>query len=214
MKKKILVLLFFILQLSCFHNVVTLADSPKNYLKGKFYNSVQNHFLIATEKMEDSRFKKTVIVILESDEKGAWGLTINKPLGSLPLNLLIDTSLDSEKKESEEFYKVKIPVFWGGPVDKNKIFILHSNEYKNDSTTNFGKISLSNNYQVLYDIVKHKGPKKRLVIVGYSGWGDGQLEGEMERDRWILSDIDIDIIFKEKSKSKWEQAYKKSFIKI
>ena len=50
--------------------------------------------------------------------------------------------------------------------------------------------------------------------MGYSGWGDGQLEGEMERDRWILSDIDIDIIFKEKSKSKWEQAYKKSFIKI
>ena len=123
-------------------------------------------------------------------------------------------SLDREKKESEEFYKVKIPVFWGGPVDKNKIFILHSNEYKNDSTTNFGKISLSNNYQVLYDIVKNKGPKKSLVIVGYSGWGDGQLEGEMERDRWILSDIDIDIIFKEKSKSKWEQAYKKSFIKI
>jgi len=214
MKKKILVLLFFILQLSCFHNVITLADGPKNYLKGKFYNSVQNHFLIATEKMEDRRFKKTVIVILESDEKGAWGLAVNKPLGFLPLNLLIDTSLDSEKKESEEFYEAKIPVFWGGPVDKNKIFILHSNEYKNDSTTNFGKISLSNNYQVLYDIIKNKGPKKSLVIVGYSGWGDGQLEGEMERDRWILSDIDIDIIFKEKSKSKWEQAYKKSFIKI
>jgi len=53
-----------------------------------------------------------------------------------------------------------------------------------------------------------------LVIFGYSGWGGGQLEGEMERDHWILSDIDLEIIFNKESNTKWNKAYKKSFIKI
>jgi len=53
-----------------------------------------------------------------------------------------------------------------------------------------------------------------LVILGYSGWGSGQLEGEMERDHWILSDIDLDITFDQESNTKWSKAYKNSFIKI
>ena len=66
----------------------------------------------------------------------------------------------------------------------------------------------------MFDIAKNQGPKKSLVILGYSGWGKGQLEGEMERDHWILSDIDLDITFDEESKKKWDKAIKKSFIKI
>jgi len=53
-----------------------------------------------------------------------------------------------------------------------------------------------------------------LVIFGYSGWGSGQLEGEMERDHWILSDIDLDITFDKDSNTKWNKAFKNSFIKI
>ena len=53
-----------------------------------------------------------------------------------------------------------------------------------------------------------------LIIFGYSGWGRGQLEGEMERDHWILSDIDLNITFDEESNTKWDKAYKNSFIKI
>ena len=83
MNKRILLLLVFILQISLFHNTLALAESPKNYLKGKFYSSVKDHFLIATEKMKDNRFEKTVIVMLESDENGAWGLVINKRSGIL-----------------------------------------------------------------------------------------------------------------------------------
>ena len=66
----------------------------------------------------------------------------------------------------------------------------------------------------MLDIAKNQGPKKSLVILGYSGWGKGQLEGEMERDHWILSDIDLDITFDEESKTKWNKATKNSFIKI
>ena len=213
MKKRILLLLVFVTQISLFHNIFALAESPQNYLKGKFYSSVKDHFLIATEKMRDNRFEKTVIAMLENDKDGAWGLVINKPIGLLPIALLIDPSLNTSE-EREELYKVNIPVFWGGPVETKKIFVLHSNEYQSDSTNNYGSISISHDYNILFDIAKNKGPKKSLVILGYSGWGSGQLEGEMERDSWILSDIDLNIIFDKKSDTKWDKAYKNSFIKI
>jgi len=213
MKKKILLLLVLILQISLFHYIFALAESPKNYLKGKFYSSVKDHFLIATEKMKDDRFEKTVIIMLESDENGAWGIVLNRRLGTVPIALLIDPSLNTSE-EREKLYKVNVPVFWGGPVDVKEIFILHSIEYQSDTTKNYGNISISKDYNILFDIAENKGPKKSLVVFGYSGWGSGQLEGEMERDHWILSDIDLNIIFDEESNTKWNKAYKNSFIKI
>ena len=213
MRKKILLLFVFVVQISLFYSILANAESPKNYLKGKFYSSVKNHFLIATEKMKDSRFEKTVIVMLESSKEGAWGLVINKRLGTMPIALLIDPSLNTSE-EREKLYKINIPVFWGGPVDVKEIFILHSSEYQSNSTKKFGNISISQDYDILFDIAKNRGPKKSLVILGYSGWGSGQLEGEMERDSWILSDIDLNIMFDKKSDTKWDKAYKKSFIKI
>ena len=208
-----IILLFFIITIALFNNVIGLAEGPKNYLKGKFYSSVKNQFLIATEKMTDSRFSKTVIVMLESDENGAWGLAINKRLGTMPIALLIDPSLNTSE-EREELFKINIPIFWGGPVDPKEIFILHSDEYKSQSTIKYENISISQDYKILFDIAKNEGPKKSLVILGYSGWGEGQLEGEMERDHWILSDIDLDITFDEETEKKWHKAIKESFIKI
>ena len=213
MKKKILLLLFFIFQISLFHYIFALAESPKNYLKGKFYSSVKDHFLIATEKMKDDRFEKTVIIMLESDKNGAWGLVVNRRLGTMPIALLIDPSLNTSE-EREKLYKINIPIFWGGPVDVKQVFILHTAEYQSDTTKNYGNISITQDYNILFDIAENKGPKKSLVIFGYSGWGSGQLEGEMERDHWILSDIDLNIIFDEESNTKWNKAYKNSYIKI
>ena len=213
MKKKILLLLFFIFQISLFHYIFALAESPKNYLKGKFYSSVKDHFLIATEKMKDDRFEKTVIIMLESDKNGAWGIVVNRRLGTMPIALLIDPSLNTSE-EREKLYKINIPIFWGGPVDVKQVFILHTAEYQSDTTKNYGNISITQDYNILFDIAENKGPEKSLIIFGYSGWGSGQLEGEMERDHWILSDIDLNIIFDEQSNTKWNKAYKKSFIKI
>ena len=211
--KRILLLLIFTITISLLNNYSTLAEGPKNYLKGKFYQSVKDHFLIATEKMNDNRFRKTVIVMFESDKEGAWGLVINKRIGTMPIALLIDPSLNTSK-DREKLYKINVPVFWGGPVDVKEIFILHSSEYKSDTTANFGNISISQDYNILLDIAENKGPEKSLIILGYSGWGGGQLEGEMERDHWILSDIDLEIMFDEDSNTKWDKAYKNSFIKL
>jgi putative transcriptional regulator len=151
--------------------------------------------------------------MLENDEDGAWGLVINKPMGSIPLAMLIDPSL-STSEEREKLYEKNILIFWGGPVEVKKIFVLHSSEYQSESTKNYGGISISQDYNILFDIAEDRGPEKSLVILGYSGWGSGQLEGEMERDHWILSDLDPDIIFEKESINKWPKAYENSFIRL
>tara|TARA_B100001123_G_C15201897_1_gene983734 strand:- start:455 stop:1096 length:642 start_codon:yes stop_codon:yes gene_type:complete len=213
MKKRILLLSISIIIISLFNNDITSAEGPKNYLKGKFYSTVKNHFLIATEKMRDDRFSKTVIIMLENDKNSSWGLVINKRIGIMPLAMLIDPSLNNSK-EREELFKINIPIFWGGPVDTKEIFILHSTEYKSKSTKKYGNVSISQDYDILIDIADNKGPEKSLVILGYAGWGGGQLEGEMERDHWILSEIDLNIMFDNDYKKKWNKAFKNSFIKI
>ena len=77
------ILLFLITAILLFYNTSTLSEGPKNYLKGKYFESVKDNFLIATEKMTDNRFSKTVIVMLENNEEGAWGLVVNKFLGEI-----------------------------------------------------------------------------------------------------------------------------------
>ena len=210
--KKFLWILVLGLSLNLYISVQAL-DSPKNYLKGKFYSSIKDYFLVATEKMLDPRFKNTVIIMLDNDEGGAWGLVVNKPLGSIPLGSLIYKSEDTTIKK-KEIYNVKIPIFWGGPVNKNKILILHSQEYQNETTINYKNISISSDYKILFEIADKKGPKKSLVILGISSWAGGQLEGEMEREGWALSEINVDLIFEIDNAKKWLNAINNSFIRI
>ena len=151
--------------------------------------------------------------MLDNDEDGSWGLVINKPLGLVPLRLLMNNSKNIDDKK-KELYEVDIPIFWGGPVEEKKIFILHSEEYKSETTTNYKGISVNSDHKILFDIAQNEGPKKSLVILGYSGWGDGQLEGEMAVDHWILSELDPQIIFEKQSTNKWSRAYKNRFIPL
>ncbi len=191
----------------------TIAKEPKNYLKGKFYESVENNFLVATERMPDERFKEAVILMLSSSKEGAWGLAVNKQIGSVPLKVLIDTP-ENIKDEEKDLYEKFIPIFWGGPVDEKQIFVLHSDEYKSKSTKKYSGFSITRDAEIFFDIAKKKGPKKSLIILGYSGWGDGQLEGEIEMDHWILSKIEIDIMFEEELIKRWIKATKNSFIRL
>ena len=196
-----------------FYLPIKATDSPKNYFKGKFYDSVKNYFLVASKTMRDPRFKNTVIIMLDNDETGAWGLVVNKPLASVPLGSLIHKSRNTTVKE-KELYNVKIPVYWGGPVNENKILILHSQEYKNETTKNFKNLSISSDYKILFEIADKKGPEKSLVIIGISSWGTGQLEGEMEIGGWVLSEINTDLIFEMDNAKKWLNVINSSFIRL
>ena len=209
-KKKISLYVFLILLFNFYVSVQAL-DSPKNYLKGKFYSSVKNNFLVATGKMRDPRFANTVIVMLKNDESGSFGLVINKPLGFIPLGSLINKVEDQSSKQNE-LYNVKVPIYWGGPVEENIILVLHSKEYQVENTKKYKDISVSSGYKILLEIADEKGPKKSLILIGHSGWGSGQLEGEMEGEGWILSEINTDLIFETDNTNKWLKAINNSFI--
>jgi len=214
-KIKMKIVLKFIL-LFCFinlNNPIKAADYPMKYYKGKFYESVKDNFLVATNYMKDPRFKETVIVMFESDEDGAWGLVVNKPIGSVFVKDLVDLPKNL-KKLNKEIVNKKIPIFWGGPVDENRIFVLHSQEYESKTTIKYNKLSLSSDYETLLKIAENKGPKNNLIIIGISSWGPGQLEGEIERDGWILSEIKKEVIFEIENNEKWKNAFKKGYLKL
>ena len=96
----------------------------------------------------------------------------------------------------------------------NKILILHSQEYKNETTKKFKNLSISSDYKILFEIADKKGPKKSLVILGISSWGPGQLEGEMEVETWVLSEINADLIFEMNNAKKWLNAINSSFMSL
>ena len=205
--------IFFLILFFNFYLPTNAGPWPKNYLKGKFYDSVKGFFLVANKTMRDPRFKNTVIIMLDNDEAGAWGLAVNKPLASVPLGSLIHKSRNTTAKE-QKLFNIKIPIYWGGPVNENKILILHSQEYKNATTKNFKNLSISSDYKILFEIADKKGPKKSLVILGISSWGPGQLEGEMEIDEWVLSEINTDLIFEMDNSKKWLNAINSSFMNL
>ena len=186
---------------------------PKNYFKGKHYDSVKDFFLIATEKIRDSRFEKTVILMLEHDKKGALGIVINKPMGTISLGTLI-SKVEDETINKKQLYDVKIPIYWGGPVDDHKILILHSKDYKNETTKEYINLSTSNDLSTLVKIAEKKGPKKSLVILGLAAWNTGQLDGEIELERWTLSESSMDLIFEIEDNTKWLKAINNSFIRL
>ena len=186
---------------------------PKNYFKGKHYDSVKDFFLIATEKIRDSRFEKTVILMLEHNKKGALGIVINKPMGTISLGSLI-SQVEDKSINKKQLYDVKIPIYWGGPVDDHKILILHSKDYKNESTKEYNNLSTSDDLATLVEIAEKKGPKKSLIVLGLAAWNIGQLDGEIELERWTLSEIDEDLIFDMENKKKWLKAINNSFIRL
>ena len=216
--KKLLVIFFVVVVTNISFSAKSIDlpkhyNFPKNYFKGKHYDSVKDFFLIATEKIKDSRFEKTVILMLDHDKKGALGIVINKPLGKITLGSLIN-KIDDSSINKKKLYDVKIPIYWGGPVDENKMFILHSNDYKNETTKKYNNLSTSSDLTTLVKIAEKKGPKKSLVILGISAWNIGQLDGEIELERWTLSETSIDLIFDIENKKKWLEAINNSFIRL
>ena len=163
--------------------------------------------------MKDSRFEKTVILMLKHDKNGALGIVINKQLGKITLGSLIN-KIEDQSINKKELYDIEIPIYWGGPVDKKKILILHTNDYRNETTKKYNKLSISNDLKTLVKIAEENGPKKSLVILGMSAWNIGQLDGEIEMKSWTLSEMSMDLIFEVENNKKWLKALSNSFIRL
>lgn len=168
-----------------------------------------NQFLIAMPGMGDGIFAGSVVYLCEHTEQGALGLVINKPIDITLKNLFekVELSLDREDLAAA-------PVYFGGPVQTERGFVLHEpvggdaspgGPYSS-SLRIPGGLEMTTSKDVLEALSNGAGPKKVLVTLGYSGWGAGQLEDEMGRNGWINVVAEPGIIFDTPVEQRYEKA--------
>lgn len=145
--------------------------------------NIFTEFLVAKPNIPDPRFKETVIVMLyHNQEKGAAGLVLNKPIETI---LFSQFFKGSNIALPEKMAKKKITLYWGGPVDPEHIFFIHSSDYKSNHFISSNKdFTITQSPEILLDIAKDKGPKEYIVLTGIAAWEPGQLDSEIMQDDW------------------------------
>ena len=168
--------------------------------------SLTGKVLVASEGMPDPRFQETVIYLVDHDANGAFGLVVNKPSAIGPIAALLD-QLGIEADEYGFDVQGSVTLHYGGPVEPDRGFILHSADYEVDGTQQVSSgIALTFSSEVLVDIALGQGPRRSLIIFGYSGWGPSQLEGELARGDWTVTDADPDLVLGTDHESKWRRS--------
>ncbi|MCY0387537.1 YqgE/AlgH family protein [Robbsia sp. Bb-Pol-6] len=164
--------------------------------------NLTNQFLIAMPGMADSTFAGTVVYCCEHTEQGALGLVINRPTDIDMKSLFerIDLKLESATLSS-------LPVYFGGPVQTERGFVLH--EAAGDYTSSMvvpGGLEMTTSKDVLEAVASGQGPKKFLLTLGHAGWAAGQLEDEIARNGWLTVDADPSIVFDVPAEQRLEAA--------
>ncbi len=158
--------------------------------------NLTHHFLIAMPGLNDETFAKSVIYMCEHSGRGALGLVINKPSDINLKNLFDKIELPLTREDL-----TTSPVFHGGPVQPERGFVLHEcmmpgNESVYASTMTIpGGLEMTTSKDVLEALSSGAGPKKIFVSLGYSSWGEGQLESEISDNSWLTVAADPAVIF-------------------
>lgn len=163
----------------------------------------KNHFLISMPSLQGEFFAKSVVYIYEySEETGAVGFTINKPLSATLGNVLEHLNIPIEDKSMDE-----LPVFSGGPAGPDQGFVIHDRMSlaENEDDT---ELTISTSREILQDIANGKGPDHFMVVLGYSGWEPGQLELEIQENDWLVAPMQKNIIFNIPIAQRWIAAAK------
>ncbi len=165
--------------------------------------NLTNHFLLAMPNMADPNFGGAVVFIAEHSAKGALGLVINRPM-ELDLQSLferIDLKLEIAPLAGS-------PVFFGGPVQTDRGFVLHQPLGTWNSTVSIGdSLGLTSSKDVLEAVAVGEGPSRLLVTLGYAGWGPGQLEDEIAHNAWLTVEAHPDVIFETPVAQRLSRAY-------
>jgi len=158
-----------------------------------------DHFLIAMPSMLDPIFGGTVVYLCEHNHNGALGVVINKPTDMTMdvlferINLQLEIRPDTPEAMPALFRR---PVMFGGPVQVERGFVLHSTTEKYSSTLQVTDgVALTTSKDVLEAVASGNGPQRVLVSLGCSGWSPGQLEDEIGRNGWLTVKADPSIIF-------------------
>ncbi|PZQ96697.1 MAG: YqgE/AlgH family protein [Cereibacter sphaeroides] len=161
--------------------------------------------LIAMPGMGDPRFDKSVILVCAHSDEGAMGLIVNKPTPDLSFSTLLDQLQIPLGPKGRD-----IRVHIGGPVERGRGFVLHSDDYRSQSTTMTvpGGYGMTATQDVLAAMASGAGPEEAILALGYSGWGPGQLEAEIARNDWLTSDASAELVFAPDDAAKWRGALK------
>ncbi|MEM8578586.1 MAG: YqgE/AlgH family protein [Pseudomonadota bacterium] len=160
------------------------------------------HLLIAMPGMEDFRFDRSVVLLCTHGPDGAMGLIVNKPARDVALKDVL-AQLDIGSAGPLE----RMRVHFGGPVETARGFVLHSSEYRSRLQTLAvtDDLAMTATQDILEDIAAGDGPAQAQVMLGYAGWGPGQLEGEIAANGWLTAAAAPDLVFGADA-PKWEAA--------
>jgi putative transcriptional regulator len=158
---------------------------------------LDDQFLIAMPGMKDDRFARTVIYICAHSDEGAMGLIINQTQPLRFPDLLVQLGIMNEQEA------IRLPpptrdfvVRNGGPVDRSRGFVLHSDDYMVESSLPVSEeICLTATIDILRAISSGRGPRKALMALGYAGWAAGQLEHEIAENGWLTCPANTDLLF-------------------
>lgn len=168
-------------------------------------SSLAPALLLSMPQMLDPNFARTVILLCKHNDEGAFGLVMNRPLiasGRVVVSLQPPVSTERE-----------LEVWIGGPVEPQSSWMLvgdRSNELEAFGGMAIAEgLSLSTSPQLLQRLLEPNPPADTRLIVGYSGWGPGQLEWELEESAWLMSDVDRDLLFRTPADQMWERAIRR-----
>ena len=171
-----------------------MMDDPR-YLTGQF--------LLAMPGIGDPRFEHAVIAMCAHDAEGAIGIGIGATIAGLGLHTVL------EQLEIEPGAAPDVAVHIGGPVEPRRGFVLHSLDWGGQDTIEVAGPrpghgwGLSGTTDILKAIAEARGPSRWLVALGYAGWGEGQLDGEMTRHGWFNVPGDLDLLYDTDADERW-----------
>ena len=176
------------------------ATSQSPIHQGEGYLSGQ--LLVATPQLTEPPFQQALIYLFAHSSEGAMGIVINQPMERVHYSALLDSDEQPIAGSDHD-----ATVYYGGPVDRVRGFVLHSDDYTNDQVAFVeGGMAISANTQILRDILDGKGPRQHLLAVGYAGWDAGQLEREIEENSWITVPATPELVFHVEDELKWATA--------
>ncbi len=165
--------------------------------------SLAGQFLVAAPSMGDARFERTVILMVQDDQTGAFGIVINRPVGEQPLASLLEAV--GEKSDGATG---SVRIFSGGPVQPEVGFVVHSADYNRPRTIAINdRLSVTSSVTILRDIAGKSGPTKILVAFGYAGWGPQQLDKEIDEGAWATAEADPTQVFDADQDKLWDDVW-------
>lgn len=163
--------------------------------------SLRDHFLIAMPAMADPNFSETVTYVCKHDEGGALGVVINRPSEMSVAEMF--TELELELGDRDLAAK---PVLRGGPVERERGFVLHRSSKVFETTLAGSEIQVTLSPDILAAIARGEGPDDAVMVLGYAGWDSGQLDAELKANAWLTVPAEPGILFDTPIEQRWTAA--------